>query len=171
VPRIDSFSIEHQKQDQWCWAAVALGICRFYGDQTWQQQCDVVNDVFAPIRGGIDCCQNGSTLPCNMSWTLSVVLNTANRLAPPIRGVVAFTDLMQEIEVQQRPVAVRITFSDLNIAHFLVLTGCAQTPDGKQWVKLADPSLATGIVSTIEYSTLLSNYRPGAIWDESYFTT
>lgn len=171
MPDTTSFSIEHQKQDQWCWAAVTLGICRFYSDQTWQQQCDVVNDIFAPIRGSTDCCQNGSTLPCNMSWSLSVVLNTANHLSPPIRGVVAFADLAKEIEVGQRPVAVRLTFSDLNTAHFIVLTGCAQTPDGRQWVRVADPSLATGNVTTIEYGMLLNNYRPGATWDESYFTT
>ena len=170
MPDIASFSIEQQKQDQWCWAAVTIAICEFYGDQTWQQQCDVVNDTFAAIRGGVDCCQNGSTLPCNMSWTLSVVLNTANHLNGPTRGIVEFDDLMQEIEVGQRPVAIRIMFSDLSTAHFVVLVGCAQTPDGKQWLKVADPSLATGNVTTIEYSALPSNYRPGATWDESYFT-
>ena len=167
---IDSFSVEHQKQDQWCWAAVTLGICRFYGDKTWQQQCDLVNDTFAPIRGNTDCCQSGSTLPCNMSWTLSIVLNMTNHLAPPIRGAVTFADLMQEIETGQRPVAVRITFSDLITAHFIVLTGCVQTSDGRQWVKVADPSLATGNLTTIEYGALLNDYRPGATWDESYFT-
>lgn len=162
--------MEHQKQDQWCWAAVTLAICQFYGDQTWQQQCDVVNDIFAEIRGAADCCQNCGTLPCNMSWTLSVVLNSANRLNAPIRSVLDFDDLMQEIEIGQRPVAIRIMFSDLNTAHFVVLVGCAQTPDGKQWVRVADPSLATGNVTTIEYSALPNNYRDGATWDESYFT-
>ena len=171
MPDTASFSIEHQKQDQWCWAAVTLAICQLYGDDTWQEQCEVVNDIFAPIRGGVDCCQNGGTLPCNMSWTLSVVLNTANHLNPPIRRVVSFADLMQEIEVSQRPVAIRIMFSDLVTAHFIVLVGCAQTQDGRQWVKVADPSLATGNITTIEYSTLPNNYRPGATWDESYFTT
>jgi hypothetical protein len=171
VPDLASFSLEHQQQDQWCWAAVTLGICGFYGDQTWQQQCDVVNDIFAAIRGSVDCCQNGRTLPCNMSWTLSVVLNSANHLNTPIRGVVTFADLMQEIEVGHRPVAIRIMFSDLVTAHFIVLVGCAQTADGKQWVKIADPSLATGSVTTIEYSALTNNYRPGSTWDESYFTT
>jgi hypothetical protein len=171
VPDIGSFSVEHQEQDQWCWAAAALAICHFYGDQTWQQQCDLVNDIFSPIRGSTDCCQNGSTLPCNMSWTLSVVLNTANRLAQPIRGIVFFADLVQEIEVGQRPVALRMTFADLNTAHFIVLAGCAETADGRQWVKVADPSNATGIIATIEYTTLINDYRPGATWDESYFTT
>jgi hypothetical protein len=165
------FSIEHQKQDQWCWAAVAISICHFYKDQTWQEQCDLVNDIFAPIRGDTDCCQSGSSLPCNMSWTLSVVLNDAQHLAPPIRGVASFDDLMQEIEVGQRPVAVRIMFSDLITAHFMVLVGCAQTPDGKQWIKVADPTLAAGNLATIEYAALLNDYRPGATWDESYFTT
>jgi hypothetical protein len=106
-----------------------------------------------------------------MSWTLSIVLNTVHHLAQPVRGVVTFADLTQEIEVNQRPVAARIMFSDLLTAHFVVLVGCATTPDGKQWVKVADPSLATGNITSIEYSALLTDYRPGAAWNESYFTT
>ena len=136
MPSAASFSIEHQLHDQWCWAAVSLGICQFYGDPQWQQQCDLVNNIFAPIRGNSDCCTGEDGLPCNMSWSLSSVLDTANHLAQPVRGVVAFADLMQEIEVGQRPVAVRIMFSDLVTAHFIVLIGCAQTPDGKQWLKV-----------------------------------
>lgn len=166
-----SFSIEQQEQDQWCWAAVAHSLCEFFADNRWTDQCDLVNDIFGPIRGGTDCCANGDTLPCNMSWSLSIVLNTVQHLAPPVRGVVAFADLTQEIEVAQRPVAIRIMFSDLLTAHFVVLVGCATTADGRQWVKVADPSLATGNVTTIEYSTLLTDYRPGANWDESYFTS
>jgi hypothetical protein len=169
VPDI-TFSIEQQEHDQWCWAAVALSLCNFYGDDSWPEQCDLVNDIFAPIRGSTDCCQDGDTLPCNMSWSLSIVLNTVHHLALPIRGVVTFDDLTQEIEVGQRPVAARFMFSDLLTAHFIVLVGCAKTPDGKQWVKVADPSLATGNITSIEYSTLLSDYRPGATWNESYFT-
>jgi hypothetical protein len=166
-----SFSIEQQKQDQWCWAAVALSICRFYGGQTWQNQSDLVNDIFAAIRGGTDCSQNGDTFPCNMTWSLKDVLSTAHHLALPIRGIVSFNDLMQEIEIGLRPVAVRIMFSDLNTAHYIVLVGCAQTLEGKQLVKVVDPSMATGNSTSIEYSTILNNYRPGATWNESYFTT
>lgn len=166
-----TFSIEQQKQDQWCWAAVALSICRFYSDHHWRGQCDLVNDIFSDIRGNSDCCQNGDTFPCNMTWSLRDVLSTSHHLALPVRGIVSFGGLMQEIEVGQRPVAARIMFSDLNTAHYIVLVGCAQTLDGKQWVKVADPSMATGNTTSIEYSTILANYRPGAIWDESYFTT
>jgi hypothetical protein len=140
VPDIASFLIEQQAQDQWCWAAVTLGICRFYGDQTWQQQCDVVNDVFAAIRGIVDCCQNRSTLPCNMSWTLSVVLNSANHLNMPIRGVVTFADLMQEIEVGHRPVAVRIMFSDLVTAHFIVWSAAHKLQMGNNGSRSRTPA-------------------------------
>ncbi len=110
-------------------------------------------------------------MPCNMAWSLSSVLNDANHLVQPIRGVVPFADLEQEIETGQRPVAARLTFSDINSSHFVVLIGCTETPDGKEWIKVADPSPVAGNVKTIAYDTLMNDYRPGALWDESYFTT
>lgn len=166
-----TFSIEHQKQDQWCWAAVTISICKSYSDPAWQQQCDLVNQIFAPIRGGTDCCQDGGSNSCNMSWSLSDALSTVGHLAPPVQGVVSFEDLNEEIEVNQRPVAIRVMFADLNTAHFIVLVGCEQTAEGGQWVKIADPSGTAGNITSIEYSALLDNYRPSALWDESYFTT
>jgi Papain-like cysteine protease AvrRpt2 len=165
------FSIEHQQQDQWCWAAVAISVCHHYNDQRWQQQCDLVNKIFAPIRGSDDCCQDGTSDNCNIPWSLSDALNTTGHLVQPVQGVVSFEDLRQEIEVRQRPVAIRITFSDLIAHHFVVIAGCMQTANGKQWVRVADPSQLTGDATSIEYASLLNDYRPGATWDESYFSS
>ena len=161
-----SFSIEHQGQDQWCWAAVTVSICEYYKDPSPSDQCDFVNQIFGPIRGDTDCCQEGGSDSCNMPWSLSNALSTVGHLAPPVRGVVSFDDLNEEIEVHQRPVAVRITLSDLDATHFIVVVGCEQTADGGQWVKIADPSGAAGNIASIEYSALVDR-----LWDESYFTT
>ena len=166
-----SFSMEPQDQDQWCWAAVAISICRFYKDRRWQHQCDLVNQILAPILGGIDCCQDGASNTCNISFSLSDALNTTGHLAQRVQSVVSFEDLRQEIDVRQRPVAIRIAFSDLITRHFIAVVGCAETPDGKQMVKVADPSPSTGHAASIEYKSLLNDYRPGATWDESYFST
>lgn len=164
------FVIDHQMQDQWCWAAVALSICRFFKDQRWQQQCDVVNEIFGPIRGDTDCCTDGASSTCNMPWALDIVLNTAGHLLQPVRGIVTFDEVKQQVLVQKRPFAARIMLADLMTAHFVVVIGCDEAGDGRQWVKVADPGGSTGNTNTIEYSALLNDYMPGASWDQSYFT-
>jgi hypothetical protein len=128
----------------------------------------VVNDVFSEIRDGVDCCADGGSINCNMQWALDVVLNTAGHLAQSAQATVAFADLTQEL-LAHRPIAVRVMFADLT-AHFVVVVGCDEGVDGTQWVRVADPSGATGNVSTITYAALVNGYRPGAMWDQTYYT-
>jgi Papain-like cysteine protease AvrRpt2 len=161
------FRIEHQAQDQWCWAAVAASICRFYEDETVQTECGLANRFLSP---GTDCCRDGKSDDCNIPFALDLVLNQLQHLVQPPRGVVAVEDLSREITVNQRPVALRIMFSDGFTAHFVVIIGCATEESGAQVVKVANPSDATGSVTSIEYSALVSDYRPGATWDQTYFT-
>jgi Papain-like cysteine protease AvrRpt2 len=161
------FQIEHQLQDQWCWAAVAASICGFYQDSVRQTQCQLANQFLSPIQ---DCCQNGKSDDCNIPFALDLVLNQLNHLVQPPRGVVPFEDLDQEITVTQRPVALRIMFADGFTSHFVVIVGCARAVSGGKVVKVADPSDVTGNVTSMEYSALVSDYRPGAIWDQTYFT-
>jgi hypothetical protein len=161
------FRIEHQAKDQWCWAAVAASICGFYRDEEVQTQCGLANRFLFP---GEDCCQEGASENCNIPFSLEIVLNQLRHLVQPKRGVVTFGDLDQEVTAKQRPVVIRIVFSDMLASHFLVVTGCAMETGGNQIVKVADPSEATGNMTSIAYSALVNDYRPGATWDETYFT-
>ena len=97
------------------------------------------------------------------------MLNQFRHLVQPPQGTVAFEDLDHEITEKQQPVAVRIIFSDLT-AHFVVVIGCAIDDSGTQVLKIADPSKAGGNVTSIGYSALKNDYRPGATWDQTYFT-
>jgi hypothetical protein len=162
-----NFQIEHQAKDQWCWAAVATSICGFYKDDTVPTQCGLANQF---LFSGEDCCQPDASDDTNTPFALDIVLNTFGHLVEPPQGVVAFEDLDQEITTNKQPVAVRIMFSDLVTAHFLVVIGCAIDDGGAQMLKIADPSNATGNVTSIEYLALRNDYRPGATWDQTYFT-
>jgi hypothetical protein len=161
-----TFSIEQQKRAQWCWAATAVSILRFYGDQRYPQQCDLVNEVFGPVLAGQDCCQDAEL--CDTPWPLDEVLNDHGHLDQS-DGVLAFGDVNQAL-INGRPVAVRIALPGFASAHFVVLTGCAESDDGTQWIKVADPSGSSGNVTSLLYSTLLDDYKPGAVWDQSYLT-
>jgi hypothetical protein len=160
------FRIEHQARDQWCWAAVTASICGFYQDDTVPTQCGLANQFLFP---GEDCCQPSASDNCNIPFALDVVLNQFRHLVQPPQGTVAFEDLDHEITEKQQPVAVRIIFSDLT-AHFVVVIGCAIDDSGTQVLKIADPSKAGGNVTSIGYSALKNDYRPGATWDQTYFT-
>jgi hypothetical protein len=162
-----TFDIDQQKNTQWCWAAVAVSICRYYKDNRWPQQCALVNDIFVPIRGSTDCCQN-SDFPCDTPWALDEVLSQSNHLGQSF-GVVGFGQLNREITAN-RPIGVRINFGGILGFHFIILAGAFVTQDGTQMVKVADPSLASGNINSIQYDTLTDDYKPGAIWDQTYFT-
>ena len=161
------FQVEHQQKDQWCWAAVAASVCRFYRDVPVQTQCGLANRFLFP---GEDCCQPDASDNCNTPFALDLVLNQLRHLIQPPRGVVKFEELDREITVNQRPIAVRIMLSDLMTAHFVVVAGCATEDSGTQLVKIADPSNAAGNVTSLEYSAFINDYKPGANWDQTYFT-
>lgn len=162
-----NFQIQQQGRDQWCWAAVASSISGFYQDETVPTQCGLATQFLAVAE---DCCQPDASDSCNVPFALDIVLNQLGHLVQPTRGVVSFEDLNGEITENQQPVVARIMFSDFVTAHFVVLIGCAIDDNGAQMLKVADPSEAAGNVTSIEYSAFMNDYRPGAIWDQTYFT-
>lgn len=161
------FQIEQQAKDQWCWAAVAASICGFYQDDPVTTQCGLANQFLFP---GEDCCQPGASNSCDIPFAIDIVLNQLGHLARSQSGFVEFEDLDHEITVSQQPVVVRIMFSDMITAHFVVVIGSALDDSGTQVLKVADPSGATGNLTSIAYSALKNDYRPGATWDQTYFT-
>ncbi|HZI58164.1 MAG TPA: papain-like cysteine protease family protein [Verrucomicrobiae bacterium] len=160
------FKIQQQEQTQWCWAAAAASICVFYEDATAQKQCELANRFLEEMRNGVDCCANGSSNDCNLPFDLSDALRHLGHMQAPPRGALPYDRLSTEITANS-PVALRIQLADFS-AHFVVATACEETSDGRRWVKVADP--ATGNVVTMEYDDLVSNFRPGAAWDQSYLT-
>jgi hypothetical protein len=162
-----NFKIQQQSKDQWCWAAVASSICGFYQDATVPTQCSLANQF---LFASEDCCLPGASESCNIPFALDIVLNQLGHLVQPPQGVVSFEDLNAEI-AGGHPVVVRIMFSDLVTAHFVVIVGCAIDHAEVQMLKIADPTEAAGNICNIGYSALMDDFRPGAIWDQTYFTS
>src|SRR5947209_8521285 len=70
------FSVQHQRQTQWCWAAVTSSVAAFFGTTTWPQ-CRVVNSELDQQA----CCTSGSSPECNKSWYLDRSLTRTGNLA------------------------------------------------------------------------------------------
>lgn len=169
MPDLDRpFRIQHQEQDMWCWAAVAASLCVFYQDDTGRKQCDLANRFLEPVRNGVDCCSNGSSADCNVTFSFPDAIDELGHFDSTLSGPLSFEDVGNQISAN-RPVAVRIKFADSS-GHVIVLAGSEETSDGRQWVKVADPSGASGNLVTLEYKDVVDNYRPEATWDETYLT-
>jgi len=156
------FTIEHQKQDRWCWAAVAVSLGRYY-KRSKKAQCTLVSEQL----NNVTCCGvNASSDACNQPNRLGPPLTSTgvdHRSAP---GAAAVADLQNEIN-NKRPVCLRYLWSG-GLGHFAVIEGCAQIPQA--WVAVQDPWLGW---SELTYADLANgNYKgPGGAWTDTYFTS
>jgi hypothetical protein len=56
-----NFTMQHQQQTNWCWAATSVSVSAYFNPATTWTQCKLVNAEF----GRADCCTNGSSTDCN----------------------------------------------------------------------------------------------------------
>src|SRR5262245_23438285 len=97
-----AFTMQHQKQTQWCWAAVTASVAAYYRNQAWTQ-CRVVNNQL----GQVSCCSNGSTSACNQPWYLDKALDVVGNLGDYAAGALSIGQITAEID-GARPIGVRI---------------------------------------------------------------
>jgi len=162
MPDVIRFSQQGQSQTQWCWAAVAASTSLCYDPTSSWTQC-LVADAVLSVNG---CCGNGR--PCNVPSSLSAALNhTGNQQAgSPISGRISRASLCDEIRAG-RPVPIRVLNSDGVSAHFVVVTGFDDRPDGDIDLRIQDPWGPQ--LLTTSYNDLASG-RFGREWTHTYLT-
>src|SRR5690242_9143143 len=118
--------LEVQACTEWCWAAVALAIARFYQDPTApQEQCQLVTGV---LGLGRDCCEScdcslGSSDPCNQPQNLGFVLGQHGRDGDDGLPGMSFESIKHEIE-GCRPIALSISWEEAAVGnHALIICG------------------------------------------------
>jgi hypothetical protein len=156
-----SFTIEHQKQDRWCWAAVAVSVGRYYKRST-KAQCELVSEQL----NNVTCCGGGAGGACNQSNSLRPSLTSVgvdHLLAPGAAGV---ADIQYEINNRQ-VICLRYQWSG-GLGHFAVIEGCAQIPAA--WVAVEDPWFGWSELTLTNLAN--GNYLgPGGAWTDTYFTS
>jgi hypothetical protein len=164
-----SFSMQPQKQTEWCWAAVAASISSFYNDAQPRSQCELATQFL-----GVPCCID--PLPSeppppwdgNSSYSLDVPLTVLRHLAGQlIPDVLSFDDIVTQIN-SGKPICCHIKWDQdaPHGGHFNVIVGYdAHTQD----VIVRDPYAAYG-EKTLPYEAFKSNYHGGS-WDQTYLTT
>ena len=156
--RLD-FTMQHQQELQWCWAAVSVSVSLHYDPQGDWTQCRMAGSELDR-----DCCRDGSSSACDRPHPLDPALSRAGVLERMERGSVAFEAVRQEIDAG-RPLAWRIGWR-LGGGHFAVIEACGM-PSGP-WVAVDDPKFGR---SDCTIATLTDgDYLGSGRWTHTYFT-
>ncbi len=154
------FSLQHQQQTQWCWAAVSVSVSHYYVPWSTWTQCEMVNQEL----GQTTCCVNGSTSQCNQPNVLSSPLQRVGAFDRMTSSDAGMNDIAGEIDAG-RPLCWRIGWSGGG-GHFAVIEGYRRLP--AEWVAVDDPWYGA---SDLPLSTLTTGgYQGTGDWTHTYFT-
>ena len=169
MPKID-FNLEKQQHNNWCWAAVASSVDRYFNPKSTWCQCRMAGKMAKAAKlkvkncGG---CQRSKRAPeeCNQPWYLDKALEFVGRLkGTPKPTPLSFAQIHKTIQAG-RPVCVRVQWGNGG-AHFVVISGCVVGSSGQRWVDVEDPHTGS---STWLYEEFKSNYQYlEGCWDETY---
>ena len=85
------FEMQKQQHSNWCWAAVAVSVARYFDpDSTWCQ-CRLASRMAKREKlnvAGCGTCRNPSSVPkkCNQPWYLQKALRIVKRLKREAQG-------------------------------------------------------------------------------------
>jgi len=145
-----SFQLNEQLCGEWCWAAVAVAIGKFYNDvKCPQEQCHLVSNI---LQVGRDCCENcncapGRQEPCNQPQNLGFVLSQLGHGRDDNDGlaILKLSQIQKEIN-GGHPIAVSVEWQEPAApGHAIVIHG--YTDDGM--LVIADPMAPPGTIITV----------------------
>lgn len=164
TPTVIPFTMQRQKVEFWCWAAVASSVSRHYSSGSQLTQCLVANSLLGV--GG--CCSNENSPACNRMASLEGALGVTGNLAP--NGVKNSPATPDEVRVQirdrRRVIGCGIRWADTR-GHFVVIHGYSFDANGVMWLAIADPRYGP---SEYPYPSFVNRYRETGRWLVSYAT-
>ncbi|HTS61032.1 MAG TPA: papain-like cysteine protease family protein [Candidatus Acidoferrales bacterium] len=154
------FTMQHQQQSNWCWAATATSVALFYEPASGWTQCTVANDEL----GRSDCCGTGASGPCNVYGFLDQALTVVGRFDRWVSGSATTSEIETEVTFA-RPLGIRVAWSGGG-AHFLCIMG-QYNVGGVDYVTVDDPIYGR---SDVTYTTLQTAYQGSGTWTHTYYT-
>lgn len=154
-------TIPEQKLDNWCWAAVAAGLERFYGFPE-REQCQIVSSVLQTV-----CCDAGVSLDlCNLPLSADPALgiHLRRKFTDPKHRTFGFVHAQIS---RGYPIVVRIDWNEQGAGHLVVINGYRR--EGKKiHLYVCDPE--SGKQTKVRFEHFLSYYKEKGFWDISYET-
>jgi hypothetical protein len=159
------FHLQKQQMLNWCWAAVAVSVQRFFDPESSMRQCDMVQTLNPDVK---DCCGNPIPAPCNKVGLLQDALTKVACLQKVIRGPLSFSQIQEQMSAGL-PVCVRIGWnggSEVS-GHFVVINGWGLSPTDVPLVHVLDPYFSNGVWP---YAALISaGYQQGnGQWTDTF---
>lgn len=151
------FKMQHQVENQWCWAATAVSISQYYNPSSHWTQCQVATTAL-----GISNCCILPTL-CNKPWYLERALSITNNFTS-IQGALSFHDVELELS-NGRVVGARVGWFGGG-GHFMVIYGC-KTINGINYYYIDDPIYGKSEILEFAFQTA---YQGAGSWTHSYIT-
>jgi hypothetical protein len=153
--------MQRQRHSNWCWAAVATSVARFYRPDVKWTQCEVANEQL----GSKICCRKGARGKCNKVGHLKYSLRTVEHARRPIeiKRAVPFSKVREEIDADN-PVCVRTVWRGSQMGHFLAIVGHLRECE---LLTIADPFFGS---SYWHYRAFREDYRHSGQWKNSYYT-
>ena len=160
MPTLD-FEIQKQEHSDWCWAAVAASVDRYFNPKSKWCQCKLASRMAKIEKLKVKNCGNCSKPKpvddaCNQPWYLQKALKILGRLkSRPTPGPLSFSKIRKIIK-SGRPICVMVLWGKGPVAHFVVISGCVKGPNGERWLDIEDPDMGR---STWLYEEFVSNYQ------------
>ena len=157
-----SFSMQHQQQGNWCWAAVAASVRNYFQSppDPLMQQCTVVNHQLSRT----DCCATAPPTGCNVRGSLQRALAWVGHLKARQSGTLDIGPISLQINTKC-PIGVRISWRGGG-AHFVAIVGYSDLPTG-QFVDVEDPLYGP---SVFRLSAFKTGYKSDGTWTHTFLT-
>ena len=159
----NNFQIQTQEKLNWCWAAVAATVARYFSESKFEQ-CDIAKKVLM-IQS--DDCPDSTDKAASFGDTLDILnkmlprqLNNKALLGQPLR----FDEIKAQID-SGRPVCVRIEWDGDDGAHVVMISGYSSSKSGQQWLDISDPYYED---STVTYENFKDAYLDAGKWTDTY---
>jgi hypothetical protein len=157
---IGNFKIEQQIMSQWCWAAVAVSIRRFYDPQFNITQRDFVGgELHLP-----PCSQTPFDF-CNQRHSLQLALGSLKVFRAKLDEPCRSRDIISEIS-NGRPIGCQLVRDGID-GHYIVIKGVNGAGNNLR-IEIADPMDGNFRILTLR--ELLFGYRESQ-WQQTFFTS
>jgi len=150
-----------QLHSNWCWAAVATSVAKYYRPRSTWTQCAVVGREL----GRKVCCRKGANGKCNVIGHLQKSLKVVGHAEHPpfIKRAVSFSRARREMDAD-RPLGVRTQWAGSDVGHFVAVVGYHKEFD---MLTVADPYYGR---QNVDYEAFRDSYRGIGSWTHSYYT-
>lgn len=161
ITRTLSFTMQSQIYSNWCWAATATSVVKFYTPASTWTQCKVA----CSEKGLSTCCSTPVPAACNTYGTLGSSLTTVGRFnKSEAASLTTFAKIKTEI-LAGRPVGARTAWSGGG-AHFVAIYGFQEFGSTK-YLMIDDPISGK---QSMTWATFQTSYRNSGTWTHTYYT-